>query len=56
MLQIVLKSADADAIALLCRDPSPDPQTLAGRILDASDGAAPGDDRTVLVVTLSAAE
>lgn len=52
----VCDGTDADAIALLCRDPSPDPQTLAGRILDASDGAAPGDDRTVLVVTLSAAE
>lgn len=52
----VCDGADTDAIALLCRDSSLSPQELAGRILSAPDSAKTGDDCTVLVVSLAAAE
>lgn len=52
----VCDGSDTQAIVQLCRDQSLDPQALAGQILSSADDAKAGDDRSVLVITLSATE
>lgn len=51
----VCDGTDTDAIARLCRTGT-DAQQLASDILSSSDGARAGDDRSVLVITLTASE
>ena len=52
----VCDGTDTEAVTQLCRDQALDPQELAGKILDSAADAKSGDDRSVLVITLSSAE